>query len=74
VLIFPELIRFDDYPYGELIDQVRVYCEARRIEVVDLLPLLSAHRDRDLWVHESDHHPNPAAHELAARALLGTLD
>jgi hypothetical protein len=70
VLLFPELIRLDDYPYNAILEIVRAYCRDRGIELVDLLPALAEHRDRDLWVHETDHHPNPTAHAIAAKALL----
>ena len=73
VLIFPELVRFGDYPYAAIVDALRAYCEQERIPVVDLLPALATHRDADLWVHETDHHPNPVAHAIAATELLKTL-
>lgn len=69
LLIFPELIRFDDYPYATILNIVRDYAREHQIDTVDLLPTLAQHRDRDLWVHVTDHHPNPIAHEIAARAL-----
>lgn len=70
LLIFPEIIRLDDYPYASVVDLVRTYARDRALEVVDLLPALSGYRDRDLWVHDTDHHPNPTAHQIAASALL----
>jgi hypothetical protein len=73
ILIFPELIRFADYPYAAIVDALRDYCREQRIAVVDLLPALATHRDADLWVHETDHHPNPTAHAVAAAELLKVL-
>jgi lysophospholipase L1-like esterase len=73
VLAFPELIRFDAYPYAALLELLREYCGAQGIPLIDLLPALSAHRDRELWVHETDHHPNRLAHAIAARELAQAL-
>jgi lysophospholipase L1-like esterase len=74
VLAFPELIRFDDYPYAAILDLLREYCRSEGIALVDLLPALSVHEDRELWVHETDHHPNRIAHAIAARELAKGLD
>jgi lysophospholipase L1-like esterase len=74
VLAFPELIRFDDYPYAAILDLLREYCRDEGIALVDLLPALSAHEDNELWVHETDHHPNRIAHAIAARELAKGLD
>jgi lysophospholipase L1-like esterase len=74
VLAFPELIRFDDYPYANVLELLREYCAAERIHLVDLLPALSTHRDEELWVHETDHHPNRVAHAIAARELQRAIE
>jgi hypothetical protein len=66
-------VRFEDYPYAAIVDALRTYCTEERIGFVDLLPALGTHRDADLWVHETDHHPNPYAHGIAAAELLKTL-
>jgi hypothetical protein len=70
VLAFPELIRLDNYPYATIVALLEEYCRDEQISLVNLLPALSAHRDRDLWVHETDHHPNRIAHAIAAGELL----
>jgi hypothetical protein len=70
VLAFPELIRLDDYPYATIVDLLQDYCRMVDIPLVNLLPALSAHRDRELWVHETDHHPNRIAHAIAAKELV----
>lgn len=74
VLAFPELIRFDAYPYAALLELLHEYCRSERIPLIDLLPALSAHRDRELWVHETDHHPNRLAHAIAAGELLEGIE
>jgi lysophospholipase L1-like esterase len=73
VLAFPELIRFDAYPYAALVALLGEYCARQHIVLIDLLPALAAHRDRELWVHEMDHHPNALAHGIAARELAKGL-
>jgi hypothetical protein len=70
LLAFPELIRFDDYPYAAILQGLGDYCRSRQIALINLLPALSVREDRDLWVHETDHHPNPTAHAIAAERLL----
>ena len=69
VLVFPELIRFDAYPYTAIVDGLVDFCRARHIEVINLLPALAEHRASTLWVHETDHHPNRRAHAIAAEEL-----
>jgi hypothetical protein len=73
VLAFPELIRFDRYPYAAVIDALHDACQRHHITLIDLLPALSRYQDRDLWVHETDHHPNRIAHAVAAHALVDAL-
>ena len=53
---------------------MREFCETERIEVVDLLPAFRGRHDRDLWVHPSDRHPNPAGHAIAALLDAGAAD
>jgi hypothetical protein len=48
VLVFPELIRFDDYPYAAIVDLLAGLCSARHIDVVNLLPALAVHRASSL--------------------------
>jgi lysophospholipase L1-like esterase len=74
VLAFPELIRLDAYPYETILELLHDYCRSEGIELIDLLPALAAHRDSELWVHETDHHPNRIAHAIAARELLERLE
>lgn len=73
VLIFPELIHFDDYPYSGIIETVMNYCRNEKVSCVNLLPELARHSAEDLWVHETDHHPNQIAHAIASEALVQHL-
>jgi hypothetical protein len=36
---------------------------------LDLLDTFRGHDEKSLWVHPTDHHPNEAAHALAAEAI-----
>ena len=74
LLIFPELIRFRDYPYAEIVDGLAEFCSAERIPFINLLPALSQHRAHELWAHETDHHPNHRAHAVAAREIILHLE
>jgi hypothetical protein len=74
LLIFPELIHFDDHPYANIVQALSDFARTNGIAYVDLLPELSRYDARELWVHETDHHPNYVAHEIAHRALLEHLD
>ncbi|OGV73347.1 MAG: hypothetical protein A3K19_26605 [Lentisphaerae bacterium RIFOXYB12_FULL_65_16] len=74
LLIFPELVRFDDYPYAGIVDAMSGFCAQKQIDTVNLLPALSQHDASDLWVHETDHHPNHIAHQIAATEILNYLD
>ena len=74
LLIFPELIKFNHYPYSQLSDSLKEFCASKKIVFIDLLPPLSQHQDKDLWVHPSDHHPNDIAHEIAAQSIYDYLN
>jgi lysophospholipase L1-like esterase len=73
LLIFPEMIQLDHYPYADVASALEAFCRREGIERVDLLPALSKHRDRELWVHEIDHHPNGLAHRIAFEQLLSVI-
>jgi hypothetical protein len=74
VLAFPEIIRFDHYPYASIIELLKQYCQNHQVDLINLLPALAAHRDWELWVHETDHHPNRIAHAIAARELIKMIE
>ncbi len=68
VVIFPFLHELDgDYPFQIVHDTVREYCESVGIDVLDLRDSYRAFRGPELWVHESDQHPNEMGHGIAAR-------
>lgn len=70
IVIFPELYRLNDrYPFKAVHKLVREECARIGVPTLDLLDTFAGMRDRDLWVHPSDHHPNEIAHGLAAQAI-----
>jgi hypothetical protein len=73
LLIFPELIDFDRYPYQGIVDALDDFCRGEGIAAVNLLPALAEHDAADLWAHETDHHPNQLAHRIACEQLLPAL-
>jgi hypothetical protein len=74
VLLFPELVRLHDHPYAPILETMRAFLARERIPYVDLLPALATHRDRELWVHELDHHPNRVAHRIAFEQLRPMIE
>jgi lysophospholipase L1-like esterase len=70
IAVFPMLsLLGDGYPYAGLHTAVARFCAEQGIDTVDLYPRFAGLRDRDLWVHPFDQHPNPAAHRLFAEGL-----
>jgi len=69
VVVFPILHRLSKRPFGRIHDAVTGACREMGVPVLDLTAALTGPRERDLWVHPTDHHPNARAHLLAARAI-----
>ena len=74
LLIFPELIRLDAYPYSRIVNGLVEFCWTEQIPYINLLPALSRYRDEELWVHPTDHHPNHLAHEVASQQISRFLE
>jgi len=53
--------------------RLRRFGEERGVEVLDLAPVLEAHRDVPLY-YAHDGHWTPRAHELAARATADRIE
>lgn len=77
VLCFPVLFELDgDYPLTHIHALIRNEVTSHHSEYVhfvDLLPFLAGRRDRDLWVHPADHHPNETVHRIVAQVLCDSL-
>lgn len=69
VVVFPILHRLAARPFGRIHTVVVGACREMDVPVLDLTDTLAGTRERDLWVHPTDHHPNARAHALAARAI-----
>ncbi len=70
VVIFPEFYRLDDsYPFKAIHKHVTEACRSIGLPVLDLFDSYRGKRDRDLWVHPADHHPNEIGHRIAAEAI-----
>jgi lysophospholipase L1-like esterase len=70
VTLYPVLFNLDDsYPFRSAHESVRRFCEGLNIPYVDLLAPFYGKDHTKLWVHETDHHPNEAAHFAAATQL-----
>lgn len=62
-----------EYPLTEVHRKVGAMAQAAGLPVLDLTPAFAGQRTADLWVHDSDHHPNGKAHAIAAKAIVGWL-
>jgi GDSL-like Lipase/Acylhydrolase family len=69
--IFPWLYRLEaeSYPFKRIHSVVASRAAAEGFGVLDLFPVFEGKRDRELWVHPLDPHPNEIAHAVAARAM-----
>lgn len=75
VAIHPVLMELDPdgYPFAGIHRTVADFCRAEVIAVLDLFEALQGRSERELWVHESDRHPNEIANGLTAQALAEFL-
>jgi lysophospholipase L1-like esterase len=75
VAIYPVLFRLDSgYPFLAIHRRLGDFLRASDIDAVDLQEALSAEKDREMWVHTLDQHPNEVAHEFSARTLSGIIE
>jgi lysophospholipase L1-like esterase len=70
VAYFPYLYRVGDERLAPIRDAVAATCAEAGAPFLDITTAFRGERDRALWVHPTDQHPNPRAHELAARAMV----
>lgn len=71
VIIWPILMKYEQYRYAEVHKWVRQQAENSGFDVIDLLRDFSEHSHRDLQLNAEDNvHPNQKGHLIAARAFL----
>lgn len=69
--VFPILAGLDDdYPFADICELLIDFADREGIASFSLLPAFMGRHGPDLWVSPFDQHPNEAAHEIAAQALL----
>jgi hypothetical protein len=74
VALWPLMVGLEGgYPFEQAHASIRQACERRGIPFADLLDSLRGRRSSDLWVHESDLHPNEHAHALVAPSLVALV-
>ena len=74
MVVFPFFVELDgDYPFASIHEVVRQHAEERGIPLLDLRDAYRAFHGPELWVHETDQHPNELAHRVAAEAVHGFL-
>ncbi len=74
LVVFPELYELGpDHPFADIYEQVAAFAREHAIPVLNLYPVFANRRAEDLWVYVNDHHPNSAAHALAADAIVKFL-
>lgn len=74
LVLYPLMLGFEDgYPLQDVHDRVRAMAEREGLRVLDLAPAFDGRDTEALWVHPVDHHPNGAAHAIAAEALARWL-
>lgn len=69
VACFPLLHRLGDLPLADVHADIGRKCRDAGIPFLDLAPAFAGRDEASLWVHPTDHHPNAAAHAIAAEAL-----
>lgn len=74
VVVFPILHDLSDRPFRRIHAAVVAACRDISVPVLDLTDSFAGQRERDLWVHPTDHHPNARAHAIAARPIQQFVD
>lgn len=73
-VIYPLLEGLESgYPLSAIHERVAAMARRAGLPVLDLAEVFDGTSSRELWVHPVDHHPNGAAHAVAARAIVDWL-
>jgi hypothetical protein len=75
IAIHPVLVDLQPgrYPFEGIHGQIQAFCSGRGIAVLDLYTALAGLRDRDLWVHPNDQHPNEESNRRTSVLLAEDL-
>ncbi len=74
MMIFPVLWDLEGpSPFIDIHRRVAAYAEEIEIPVLDLLPAFRGFEGPELWVHETNQHPNERAHAIAGNSLFEFL-
>jgi lysophospholipase L1-like esterase len=74
LVVFPELYDLGaSHPFTGIYDTVESFGRSLPVPVLNLYPTFRGRDAASLWVHPTDHHPNAAAHRLAAEAITAFL-
>lgn len=70
IVNIPEFHQFNPYPFPEVTQFLETFVQENSYaQYLDLLPTLSIHKPRTLWVSAEDHHPNAIGQQLIATAI-----
>ena len=70
MVFFPWLFRLDRYPLPEIHERMGEFAERNDVPLVDLLSVFAEMDDATMRVSPANEHPSPAAHAIAAEAIL----
>ena len=74
LVIFPFYYELQStYPFQVVHDIVSVFAQRNSIDVLDLRDAFPGFDGPELWVYETDQHPNEQAHALAAASVFRYL-
>ncbi|MFO0949061.1 MAG: GDSL-type esterase/lipase family protein [Planctomycetota bacterium] len=73
-VIYPLLEGLEkEYPLAAVHAKVAALAKAAGLPVLDLAPAFAGQKSSELWVHDTDHHPNGRAQAIAAQAIIDWL-
>jgi GDSL-like Lipase/Acylhydrolase family len=74
LVIYPMMVDLDDtYPFKSVHTLIAKTATDSQLPVVDLLPRFMGHDASVLWASSTNHHPNAAAHAIAANGIYSAL-
>lgn len=73
VVLLPLMHNLADYPFRAAHDSIARSARSAGAETIDLSVEFAGMDETTLWASQDDHHPNPIAHALIARRVLGVL-